>query len=130
DGFPIYTAYGYSDAKDPASPLRKMKSSFRLKEGNRPGGPGGKYDGTYTEDYEFVKGSGDLDECNGRVGVTPEYPRGIYHYYITEQFPFIARQYRGTPDSSFEKRGGPRHGGPGGRKGPPGGRRFGPPPGI
>ena len=138
DGFPIYTAYGLSDAKDPASPLRKMKSSFRLKEGNRPGGPGGKYDGTFTEDYEYVKGSGDLDECNGRFGVTPEYPQGLYHYYITEQFPHIARQLRGTPDPSFQKGGGsgprgpggPRRGGPGSKKGPPGGRPDGPPPGI
>jgi hypothetical protein len=138
DGFPIYTAYGLSDTKDLTSPLRKMKSSFRLKQGDRPGGPGGKYNGTYTEDYEYVKGSGDLDECNGRLGVTPEYPQGIYHYYITEQFPYLARQLRGTPDPSFQKRGGfgprgpggPRRGGPGPRKGPPGGRPPGPPPGI
>ena len=138
DGFPIYTAYGLSDAKDPASPLRKMKSSFRLKEGSRPGGPGGKYDGTFTEDYDYVKGSGDLDECNGRFGVTPEYPQGIYHYCITEQFPYVARQLRGTPDPSFQKGGGsgprgpggPRRGGPGSKKGPPGGRPDGPPPGI
>ena len=58
--------------------------------------PGGKYDGTFTADYEYVAGSGDLDECNGRFGVTPEYPQGIYYYCITEEFPQLARQWRGT----------------------------------
>src|SRR5207249_891298 len=62
-------------------------------------------------DYEFVKDSGDLDECNGRFGATPEFPQGIYHYYITEEFPYISRLWRGTPDPSFFKRGP----GPGGR---------------
>jgi len=138
DGFPIYTAYGYNDPNNAASALKKMKSSYQLKQGNRPGGPNGKYEGTYTEDYEYVKSSGDLDECNGRTGVTPEYPEGIYHYYITEQFPYISRMYRGIPDASFNKGGGPgpggpggpRRGGPGGRWGPPGGGRPPGPPGI
>ncbi|QDT77257.1 YHYH protein [Gimesia maris] len=123
DGFPIYSQYGYTDADDATSKLRKMKSSFQIKKGSRPGGPGGRYDGTFVADYEYVKDSGDLDECNGRFGVTPEYPEGIYHYYLTEVFPFIPRNFRGTPDPSFQKRGpGPgQHGGPG-RGG------FGPPP--
>src|SRR5262249_28293836 len=54
---------------------------------------------------------GDLDECNGRFGVTPEFPEGIYHYYVTEEFPFVGRMWRGTPDPSFSKGpGGPRRG--------------------
>ncbi|HBL47569.1 MAG TPA: hypothetical protein DDZ90_29705, partial [Planctomycetaceae bacterium] len=81
------------------------------------------YDGTFVADYEFVKDSGDLDECNGRLGVTPEYPDGIYHYYLTEAFPYIPRYFRGTPDPSFQKRG-PGPGQPGG----PGRGAFGPPP--
>ena len=104
-----------------------MKSSYRLKSGERPGGdagPGGLYDGKYTPDYEFVAGSGDLDECNGRHGVTAEFPAGTYYYVITDQFPFIGRKYRGTPDASF------RHGPPGGPGGPGGPGRFGPPPGF
>ena len=32
--------------------------------------------GTFTSDYQYVANSGDLDECNGRTGVTPEYPAG------------------------------------------------------
>ncbi len=131
DGFPIYAAYGYTDPKDAKSPLKKMRPSFKLREGERPtanGGPGGKYDGAFTEDFEYVKDSGDLDECNGRFGVTPQFPDGIYHYFITEEFPQIGRAWRGTPDMSFRKRGPPPgRGGPGGPGGP--GRPPPPPPG-
>lgn len=118
DGFPIYTSFGHSNATNAVSSLMKLRSSWQLRKGTRPGGPGGTYDGRFTADYEFVAGNGDLDECNGRYGVTPEYPRGIYHYCVTEEFPQIARSWRGTPDPSFFKRGaGPR--GPGERRPPP-----------
>ncbi len=130
DGFPIYTSFGLSNATNAASPLKKMRSSYQLKKGTRPNGPGGKYDGKFTEDYEFVKGSGDLDECNGRFGVTPEFPQGSYHYYLTEEFPNISRLWRGTADSSFQK-GGPGGPGAGSRRGPgqgpPSGQRPPPP---
>jgi len=144
DGFPIYASLGHADPKDASSPLVKMKSSYRLKSGTRPGGdqgPGGKYDGYYTEDYEYAAGLGDLDECHGRFGVTPEFPEGIYHYYITAEFPYMGRSWKGEPDPSFLKHDGPpggggqdrgRRGGPGfgppPGMGPPGGRRGGPPP--
>jgi hypothetical protein len=103
DGFPIYASYGYERANDPNSDLKKMHSSYRLKNGKRPNGPGGAYDGKFTADFEYVKGSGDLDECNGRFGVTPEFPQGTYHYYITDEFPWISRLWRGTPDQTFIK---------------------------
>jgi YHYH protein len=86
DGFPIYSQYGYSDPEDKSSKVKKIKSSYRLKKGKRPDGPRGKYDGTFVQDYEFIKEAGDLDECNGRFGITPEYSEGIYHYYITDTF--------------------------------------------
>lgn len=122
DGFPIYSQYGYSDPEDEESNVIKVKSSYRIRKGSRPDGPFGQYDGTFVQDYEYVKGAGDLDECNGRFGVTPEYPEGIYHYYLTETYPFIPRLYRGTPDQSFRHKGPP--GGPGRRpgQGPPGRR--------
>ncbi|MEQ1859724.1 MAG: YHYH protein [Chthoniobacteraceae bacterium] len=123
DGFPLYTPQGHADAKDAASPLRRMRPSFQLKKGTRPDGPGGAYDGKFTADFEYVAGSGDLDDCNGRFGVTPEFPEGIYHYYITGEFPFIGRQWHGVPDESFQKRRGP--GPPFDGFGPPGRR---PPP--
>lgn len=127
DGFPIYNIMAYKESNDAKNPLVKMSSSYRLKKGSRPGGqrgPGGRYDGTYVQDWEYVVGLGTLDECNGRTGVTPEYPEGTYYYVLTEMFPFIPRNFRGTPDRSFERRG------PGGRPpGPPGRPPFPPPPG-
>ena len=47
--------------------------------------------GTFQQDYSYVAASGDLDESNGRTGVTPEFPSGIYHYYITDTYPYIQR---------------------------------------
>ena len=32
-----------------------------------------------------------------RYGVTPEYPNGIYHYYVTDDYPFIQRCVWGEP---------------------------------
>lgn len=128
DGFPIYTGYAYAESNDATSPLRVMKSSYKLKPGARPvqeGGPGGNYDGRFTQDFEYVPGSGDLDECNGRTGVTPEFPDGTYYYCITADFPFVPRSWHGIPDPSFMKPR-PTGGGPGGPgRGP---RPGGPPP--
>ncbi|MEZ6108655.1 MAG: YHYH protein [Pirellulaceae bacterium] len=97
DGFPIYAVWGYRDADDPDSPLIELKSSYQLKEGMRNGGPRGRHDGTFVQDWEYVAGSGDLDECNGRTGVTPEYPQGTYYYVLTDRFPFIPRAFRAHP---------------------------------
>lgn len=115
DGYPVYTARAHEDPKDPKSALREMKSSYQLKKGERPSpptGPGGAFDGRFTQDFVFEKGSGDLDECNGRFGVTPEFPEGTYYYCISAKFPFVARLWHGIPDKSFRKA--DRPGGPGG----------------
>lgn len=84
-----------------------------MKSGSRPSGPGGRYDGRFGADWEFVPGLGDLDACNGRVGVTPEFPEGSYHYVITDAFPSIPRCWVGVPDNSFMKGPGARGGGGG-----------------
>jgi YHYH protein len=129
DGFPMYAVYGYSDPKDPKSKIQKLNSSFQLRKGDRPGGdaPGGKYDGTFVRDYEYVAGSGELDECCGRFTITPEYPEGTYAYFMTETWPVVPRMYRGTPSTDFRHGpggSGPGAGGPGAggpiRKGPGG----------
>ncbi|MFT4545589.1 MAG: hypothetical protein ACI9EQ_002067 [Bacteroidia bacterium] len=39
--------------------------------------------GTYMEDYEYVEGLGDLDEHNGRLCITTDYPEGTYAYFTT-----------------------------------------------
>jgi hypothetical protein len=122
DGFPIYARVGFSDPKNPASPVKVLKSSWRLKAGDRPDGPGGKHDGAFVQDHEYVAGSGDLDECNGRFGVTPEFPKGTYAYFLTDQWPVIPRAFRGAPVRL-------RAVGPpgGGRQGPRGDRPTNPP---
>lgn len=97
DGFPIYARYGYSVAMDASSALKVIKGSYQLKatpDTNRPATS--LYPmGTFKQDYEYVVGSGDLDECNGRTGVTPEFPGGIYHYYATDTYPFLQRCVKG-----------------------------------
>lgn len=105
DGFPIYYKYGYSDPQDNNSTVVELTSSYQLKSGERPengtSGPCGSYDGVYTNDYEYINGLGLLDECNGRTGVTPEFPGGTYYYVITDDFPAIPRCFMGTPSTDF-----------------------------
>jgi hypothetical protein len=98
DGFPIYARYGYTVATDKTSALKIVTGSWQLKPAADAGRPSTTVFpmGTFTNDYTYVAGSGDLDECNGRTGVTPEFPQGTYHYYITETYPYIQRCVRGT----------------------------------
>lgn len=98
DGFPIYAKYGYSDALDANSAIREITSSYRLKASPDAGRPSVDVIamGTFTQDWEYVEGHGDLDQCNGRFGKTPEFPNGIYHYYITNGFPYIQRCFKGV----------------------------------
>jgi len=135
DGFPIYGPFGYREPQRAAGELVELRAGYRLRLGARAGGPGGTHDGTFVEDWEHAPGLGDLDFCNGREGVTPEYPQGTYHYVITSNFPFIPRCFAGAPDASFSRRalGGkppPRKppGGPPGHLGPPPPGKHGPPP--
>ena len=111
DGFPIYAMYGYTDASDVGAGVKLLQSSYQPKSGSRPSGerePGGTYDGTFVSDYEFVDGLGDLDPCNGRVGITPEFPEGTYAYFLTKSWPVVPRCYKGTPSNDFTtRRGGP-----------------------
>ncbi len=109
DGFPIYYKYGYSDPEDPTSAIIELQSSYQLKSGARTGTgtagedyPDGPFDGTYIQDYEFVMDLGDLDECNGRTGVTPEYPDGTYYYVITSDFPVTPNCFFGTPAEDWK----------------------------
>ena len=114
DGFPVYARYGYSNTNDSNSTIKSLIPSYRLKlqpDSNRPmvltslaGGPGqGNTSpntpiamGAFTQDYEYVEGLGDLDQCNGRFGVTPEFPSGIYYYVVTDDFHFFTRCLKGN----------------------------------
>lgn len=123
DGFPVYGPFGYASALDKNSGTTRMVSGYQLRNitmrttlpdgsNSMPPGPavtnGGDYDlGSYIQDYEFVQGVGTLDEHNGRMCVTPEYPGGTYAYFVTvdaagtPQFPYyVGTTYYGTPVSS------------------------------
>ena len=75
----------------------KFKTSWQLKKGNRKTKPFGKYDGSFKEDYEFISGSGDLDECNGKI------VDGSYRYFATNSFPFFPRCHWGDVSKDFRK---------------------------
>ena len=84
--------------------------------------------GIFVQDwvYDATLG-GDLDECNGRFGVTPEFPQGIYHYYLTDAYPYMQRCIKGE-GKLVRLTGGPPGGGFGGPGRPGGsGGRFGAP---
>ena len=85
DNFPIYGAYGYANTNGTGS-IKRLESSYQLKNiSSRTNGPTlNQYPlGAYIEDHEYITGSGDLDEYNGRYCITPEYPNGIYAYFVT-----------------------------------------------
>ncbi|HUN80533.1 MAG TPA: YHYH protein [Phycisphaerae bacterium] len=98
DGFPIYGPYAYDDPISGGA-VRRMRSSYRLRNittrTTLPDGtvlPPSQYGpnvsttyplGYYIEDFEYIAGMGDLDQYNGRINITPEYPGGIYCYYAT-----------------------------------------------
>ncbi|MBK9732330.1 MAG: YHYH protein [Chitinophagaceae bacterium] len=86
DGFPVYGAYGYANTNGTGA-IKRMTSSYEMNTGTtRINGPA--VDATYPlgafiEDRTFVSGAGDLDIHNGRFCVTPDYPDGIYAYFVT-----------------------------------------------
>ena len=136
DGYPIYGMYGYNDDQTSLKPITSSYAIERTQEGGDQG-----YNGI--DDWNYVEGAGDLDECNGRFGPTPEYPDGIYHYVSTPLsgsptmvtdtngatvgmigFPYFLLCYHGVADVDSQDVGGGQGGGggpPGGGGGPPGG---------
>src|SRR5262249_31226655 len=55
--------------------------------------------GTFVNDWVYTKGTGNtaLDECNGKECYSPDLGKLTYCYFITEEFPYIPRFFRGTP---------------------------------
>lgn len=98
DGYPVFGPY-----INDSGTIRAVTPSYSLKSGTRAAvtfngttyNPGGTFDGTYVDDWEYSSGKGDLDECNGMT------IDGVYGYYITTEFPYVINCYKGTPDSSF-----------------------------
>ena len=83
DGFPIYGAYGWATGTTnvalmrPSYRLRNITERTTLANGTvlaaAQHGPSLTQQalGSYAEDFEYVAGSGDLDEHNGRFCITP-----------------------------------------------------------
>ena len=101
DGSPIYGPYGYDTPT--GGLVRKMQSSYILDVNTDPGvRPPAKEGGFFIDDYRY-DGSGDLDRQNGRYGVTPEYPDGVYAYFYSiditpsnesvPRYPYIVGPY-------------------------------------
>jgi len=96
DGFPIYGAYAYADTNGTGG-IKRMRTSYQLRtittrttlpDGTAASSAGPAVStaypiGDYVQDYIYVAGSGDLDDHNGRFCKTPEYPNGIYAYFVT-----------------------------------------------
>lgn len=118
DGFPIY----YSKSG-------KYKPSFHIIDDTYRGTDcnyanpmesrdiqlkGEALNGTFVSDWEYVAGSGDLDECNG-VQVN-----GSYAYLVTDEYPYIGRCLKGEFKEEGRRGRPPRGRRPGGNR--PGGR--------
>lgn len=123
DGFPVYGPYAYASTNGTGA-LKRMTPSYQTRnitvrttfpgsttvlEASKQGpAVSTQYPiGSFLQDYEFVQGSGDLDAYNGRFAVTPEYPNGVYAYYVTVDashkpvYPYIlGLQYYGTPETA------------------------------
>jgi hypothetical protein len=106
DGFPILYRFG----PDKDGNIKEMHPSFQLKSGLRPGdgisAPCGPYSGKYTNDFEYIAGKGDLDDCNGiEASVTLTTAQGEetfeYYYVVTQSFPQISRCMKGNFNDSF-----------------------------
>jgi len=107
DGFPIVYRFG----PDSDGNIKKMLPSFQLKQGLRPGdgisAPCGVYNGKFTEDYEYICGKGDLDDCNGiHADITITTMAGTktfgYYYVVTSTFPEVPRCLKGNVSSDFD----------------------------
>ncbi len=142
DGYPIYGPYAY-ESSDGTGGIVRMESSHverditvrqTLADGTvlapneygpavgelvTPAIPPGAEPveaviGAYIEDFEFIAGSGHLDENNGRLCVTPEYPNGTYAYFATvneswnPQFPYFLYSYYGVVAEDNFGAGGPQ----------------------
>ncbi|WP_220348128.1 YHYH protein [Thalassotalea euphylliae] len=109
DGYPIF---GSCFIDSTTGETRKALSSYQLKDNGGPrqavdgfqtpqAGVGdiasNNYDGQFRGDWEYVEGTGDLDQCNGMV------VDGQYGYFVTDTFPWVINCYNGEVNSSFSR---------------------------
>ena len=108
DGNPIYGPYGYTDPLNINSGIKILETGYFLNSTIENRSDLSFADGFFADDYSYTPSSTtDLDEHNGRFGKTPEYPNGVYAYFvgidtITQEpkFPyFIGNTYRSIPET-------------------------------
>lgn len=76
----------------------RVESSWQLRNGTRDSAPGGAHDGTFEQDWTYVEGAGNLDQCNGAM------LDGAYVYFATDAFPFFPRCFMGEVSQDFRRR--------------------------
>jgi len=83
DGNPIYGPYGFDDPNDNNSVTRRIETGYKESPNNIENRPSTDVFelGYFIEDYVF-NDSGDLDSHNGRYTKTPEFPNGVYAYFV------------------------------------------------
>lgn len=108
DGNPVYGPYGFSDPSDSNSSVRLVVTGYEAQTSQVANRPSSFSSGFFVEDYQYT-GRGDLDQHNGRFCKTPEYPDGVYAYFVgvntgsqgnlEPEFPyFVGNTYRSTPE--------------------------------
>ena len=75
--------------------LKGKTSSWQLRGGSRKTPPYGLFDGSFKQDYQYVKASGSLDQCNGGS------LNGKFVYFATKTFPFFPRCHWGNLTRDF-----------------------------
>ena len=114
DGNPIYGPYGYTDPLDSSSAITRLRSGYTQNSSRLDGPPVSIYPlGTFDEDFTWSPnintGKTYLDINNGRYCVTPEYPQGVYAYFLSIDasgnpvYPYIiGKNYYSIPvDSNY-----------------------------
>ena len=81
DGNPIYGPFGYSDPVDIQSGVRIINPSYELQSNRVVDRPVGLVQDSLLMTID-TPWSGDLDRHNGRYCRTPEFPNGVYAYFV------------------------------------------------
>ena len=81
DGNPIYGPFGYKKSDDIQSGVTLLKTGYNVNTNAIVDRPPNFSPGFFIDDYQFDS-SGDLDIHNGRFCKTPEFPNGVYAYFV------------------------------------------------
>ena len=81
DGNPIYGPFGYQTADNVQSGVTRLETGYELSTNSVVDRPPTFEPGFFKEDYLYTN-SGDLDLHNGRFCKTPEFPNGVYAYFV------------------------------------------------